>query len=492
MRTARIVLTLLAISLLPVSHATAMELVDHWGSAGTGNGQFSFFGLGGSDGIAVGTDGSLYVTDTLNNRVQNLSPTGTFIAKWGSLGAGKGQFDNPNSVAVDSGGSVYVTDGFNDRVQKFTPAGAFVGTWGDLGSGPAQFGHPGPEGIATDAASNVYVADSGSTTNRIQKFTSSGGFLTLWGGTGSADGQLFSPAGVAVGPGGDVYVADWGNDRVQRFTPSGAFVGKWGSTGEANGQFRFPSGIATDSTGSVYVTDGLRVQRFSASGEFLDQWSGEGLDGDPPYASGIAVDDNDTVYVSDSINQQVLVLAPSPEVGKTVNVVPIKGKVGTKCKGESSFTELTGAKQIPVGCQVDTRKGTVRLSSAKSKTGGTQSGEFWDGRFRVKQKVSKKPTTALSLSGSLGCGKSRAAAAGRKKGKKKGKGRKLWGKGKGKFKTKGKKGSATVRGTTWLVADRCDNTTLFKVKQGTVKVRDKVKRKSVTLRKGKRYVAGKG
>ena len=93
----------------------------------------------------------------------------------------------------------------------------------------------------------------------------------------------------------------------------------------------------------------------------------------------------------------------------------------------------------------------------------------------------------MRLAGKLeNCAKKskRASTAARKR-----KGRRLWGKGKGRFRTRGKRSSALVRGTTWLVEDRCDGSTLTRVAEGTVTVRDFGRRKNVTVKKGKRYVA---
>ncbi|MBK8295421.1 MAG: YncE family protein [Solirubrobacterales bacterium] len=199
-------------------------------------------------------------------------------------------------------------------------------------------------------------------------------------------------------------------------------------------------------------------------------------------------------------------LTKKPVLARKVVVEPVKGKVKTKCRGEKKFTRLKAADEIPVGCLVDTRKGTVRLTSSKGKKGGTQSAKFWNGLFRVTQKAGKKPYTELKLAGSLGCGKKKRnfgskwalsssvpaatdQASVSKKRKKRKRGRKLWGKGKGRFKTKGKYGSASVRGTNWLVEDRWNKSTFFKVKSGVVKVRDFAKKKNVKVKKGRSYVA---
>jgi len=84
-----------------------------------------------------------------------------------------------------------------------------------------------------------------------------------WGSFGTGNGQFKWPASVAVAPNGNVYVADFGNDRVQYFTPTGSFLGKWGSEGAGDGQFVNPRGIAVASNGNVFVADDNdRVQYF--------------------------------------------------------------------------------------------------------------------------------------------------------------------------------------------------------------------------------------
>src|SRR5208282_3664454 len=89
-----------------------------------------------------------------------------------------------------------------------------------------------------------------------QKKTAS--LLLAWGAQGSGPGQFYNPWGVAVDSSGNVYVVDYGNNRVEKFTSSGTFVTQWGSYGSENsgpGQFNLPSGVAVDSSGNVYVTD---------------------------------------------------------------------------------------------------------------------------------------------------------------------------------------------------------------------------------------------
>ena len=119
---------------------------------------------------------------------------GSFVKKWGGFGGGNGQFNFPAGVAVDSDGHVFVVDGGGNRVERFTLDGEFVGAFGSPGTDDGQFNTP--NGIAVDGKGQVFVADSNN--NRIQTFTRDGTFLGQWGSAGSGDGQFSGPVGVAV------------------------------------------------------------------------------------------------------------------------------------------------------------------------------------------------------------------------------------------------------------------------------------------------------
>jgi DNA-binding beta-propeller fold protein YncE len=155
-----------------------------------------------------------------------------------------------------------------------------------------------PHGFDVDAGGNVYVADTGN--ERIQKFTRDGAWLTQWGSLGAAHGQFDAPVGVACGMDGIVYVADERNNRIQAFTAFGSFVRAWGTAGTANGQFDSPFHVAVDAAGNVLVADtgNTRIQKFTADGRFLAAWPAL------EYPAGIAVHPTGRIYVSVYLNNR--------------------------------------------------------------------------------------------------------------------------------------------------------------------------------------------
>jgi sugar lactone lactonase YvrE len=172
-----------------------------------------------------GSDAAGFVRGLANKRTESdlpsTSPTDQtfeFALKWGTRGEGDGEFNSPDGVAVASDGSVYVSDSGNHRIQKFTSEGVFVSKWGTRGTrgtGDGELYNPGAVAVASDGS--VYVSDTNN--SRIQKFTSEGVFVTKFGSNGLREGEFDDAWSVAVAPDGSFYVADMDNHRIQKFSP---------------------------------------------------------------------------------------------------------------------------------------------------------------------------------------------------------------------------------------------------------------------------------
>jgi hypothetical protein len=111
----------------------------------------------------------------------------------------------------------------------------------------------------------VYVADTGN--NRIQKFNSSGTYLTQWGTAGTGNGQFSLPDGVSADLTGNVFVIDSGNNRIQSFSSTGTFIEAFGAAGSGDGEFSGPQDLVTDAFGNIFVSDtgNERVQKLSSA-----------------------------------------------------------------------------------------------------------------------------------------------------------------------------------------------------------------------------------
>jgi DNA-binding beta-propeller fold protein YncE len=162
-----------------------------------------------------------------------------------------------------------------------------------------------PRGVALTPSGNVWVADFAN--DRVQEFSPALSFVRALGAAGDLPGEFKQPSAIAVGPSGDIYVADTWNHRVQVFASDGAFVR------EIKAGFYGPRGVAVDTKGDVYVTDtgNNRIVRFSPEGEKQLEWGTKGTEqGQFLEPVGVAVDRAGKVYVSDNGNGRLQIFNP--------------------------------------------------------------------------------------------------------------------------------------------------------------------------------------
>ena len=355
-------------------------------------------------GIAVDSNGNVYVADYQNSAIRRITPAGvvtTFAGVAGSQGSTDGtgttaRFKDPFSVAADAAGNVYVADTANKAIRKITPAGVVTTLAGTIGSSGTTDGTGTaarfiePRGIAADSNGNLYVADYGAHT--IRKISSAGVVTTL-AGTGSnpgtsdgagASAKFYYPSGVTVDIAGNVYVADTSNNTIRKITAAGVvttlagLAGRSSSVNAAGAAARFedPYAVAADSLGNVYVADatdhsirkstpaGVVTTLAGTAGSF---GSSDGMGSAARFKGplGIAVDGVGTVYVADTGNSIIR------KITATGAVTTLAGTAGSSSSADGAgvaarFSEPNGIAVDSAGnlYVADTSNGTIRKISA--------------------------------------------------------------------------------------------------------------------------------
>jgi len=166
-------------------------------------------------GMAIDADRQLlYVADSKKHQVFCYSTVdGAAVRTIGRRGSEPGEFNFPTNVSVDKEGRLYVTDTLNFRVQSFDPGGTPLHVFGTLGDTPGSLNRP--KGIGVDDEGHIYVADT--SFNNFQIFDQDGQLLLYVGTVGSGPGEFYLPAGLFVDKRNRVFVVDQGNARVQVF-----------------------------------------------------------------------------------------------------------------------------------------------------------------------------------------------------------------------------------------------------------------------------------
>ncbi len=198
----------------------------------------------------------LLVADDQHDRVGAFDTGGHLLAWIGNgSGQGPGQMNFPYGVAIDPQGRVFVADDLNHRILRFSTAATkykYKARWGGTyGTQPGQFAYP--RSIATDAAGNVYVADTGN--DRIDVYSQAGQLLRIFGKSGRAAGQFDEPTGVAADANGYRAVVDTINGRVEFLKPDGTVATIWGSPNPGPTILAEPVAVAFDAAGNAYVLD---------------------------------------------------------------------------------------------------------------------------------------------------------------------------------------------------------------------------------------------
>jgi len=372
--------------------------------------------------VALDSAGNIYVADGGDHTIRKVTSGGVVTTLAGSSGqpgsndgSGSGAlFLYPYAVAVDASGNVYVADSGNNNIRKVTAAGSVstlagaVGFAGSTdGNGTAALFNM-PQGIAVDAAGNVYVADTNNST--IRKVASTGVVSTLAGApgqTGGSDGtgssaRFYNPFGLAVDAAGNVYVADYDNDTVRKVTPAGVvstLAGSAGVSGSANGQggaalLNHPEAVAVDGSGTVYVIDtsNQTVREISAGGSVTTLAGTTGVGGNANgagpaasffYPGGIASTGAGVLYIADTGNHSIRAMT-SPGVVST-----LAGSAGQK--GDADGTGSQATFEYPYGASVD---GSGNLYVADS------------GNNSVRKVTTGGSVTTLAGSGGLPAGSS--------------------------------------------------------------------------------------
>ncbi|HEV3333480.1 MAG TPA: hypothetical protein VG096_20995 [Bryobacteraceae bacterium] len=312
-----------------------------------GNGAMSYSGDGGPatlaqlnspQGVGVDKAGNLYIADSGNAVLRQVSKSGAITTIGGST------LKLPAGVAVDQAGNVYVADAQDHRVRKFGTDGSFTTFAGNGNAGYAGDGGPAanaqlntPVGLAVDGSGNVYIAENG---NHVIREVTVGGIINTFAGNGvagySGDGapaaqaMLSFPMGVAVDGSGNVYIADSGNRRIREVSPNGiintiAGTGVTGFSGDGglafNAQITSARGITTDPFGNVFFIDGNRVREIYV-GSYIMTIAGNGgtgYSGDGGVATAallnvptaLTADASGNIYVADSANNAIRLLQPS-------------------------------------------------------------------------------------------------------------------------------------------------------------------------------------
>lgn len=248
-------------------------------------------------GVAVGTSGRVYVTDSGNNRVCAFDSGGKFLFQFGQFGVAKplpggknsyvpGSLNYPVGIDTDEDGNVYVASFRNDSIEVFDGDGSPLRRFPDPTKvvGKGSSGQDGTGIAVTDVAvqdGKVYALDQ----YQVFVFTTQGELVAQWGKPGTGPGDLDHPNGIGIGDDGTVYVSDSNHARVTAFTPEGKALWNIGTIPQGiddktERELQLPRGLTVLSSGDVLVTDAFSftLVRISPEGKVDGTYGERGVD----------------------------------------------------------------------------------------------------------------------------------------------------------------------------------------------------------------------
>lgn len=334
------------------ANGTVSTLAGSPGISGSldGNGTNALFN--GPQGIAIDRSGNIYVADTGNDTIRKIMAAGTvstLAGMSGDAGSADGtgtnaQFDAPEGLAVDASGNIFVADTWNDTIREISPGGAvttiagWAGNFGSLNATGTNALFYEPGGVTVDAGDDVFVADTGN--NVIREIAASGAVSTLAGTAGNpgstngtgANALFDAPQGIAIDSSGNLYVADYLNNAIRKVTPSGVvttLAGSVGNFGSVNGPgtnalFWGPQGIAVNLTNNNFIcvadSGNSVIRELSLAGQTgtISDVAGIASDGSVDAAGAsarffwpmdVASDGHGNFYVADARNNTIRKIA---------------------------------------------------------------------------------------------------------------------------------------------------------------------------------------
>ena len=339
--------------------------------------------------IEFDSSNNIWVLDLGNQRIQKFYGNGTYITQFGSSGSGDGQFYSPKDFAIDPSGNIWVADTNNNRIQKFNSAGSFLmkfGSYGQqviqndgtIGEDPDRDGvytsterHNGkfnnPVSLDFDSSGNLYVADNNN--RRIQKFDSSGNYLTSFGSYGTTNGKFINPHFITIDKYNSIYVGDRERNNVQVFDDNFNF--RYAITGLSD-----PKDIVVDKFDRLLVAYNHGVNIYTSTTGSFNKTTTTSLDFSNYY----------DLVITNKTNVLNSISIPSDNTAASLNFTRILyTPSGSNDKSTTFVNRLVINSTITEG-DIDV------IIPADTNVNGT----LWDGKFKL---ASYAETSDIGLSG---------------------------------------------------------------------------------------------